>query len=160
MTESHYSYTTMNRWFMLVIYACLVAGGVFLVITLVTGADGPPLPFAVLWIGILIWNGYWLLWRVSNRLEVEGELLRWQTPLRRGQVPVGDVESIDSGWFGRMAVVHVRDHETIMCLARPGILEFANEVAVKRGVPINVTLPWLERLNGIVGGTTAFRRED
>jgi hypothetical protein len=152
-----FSYTTGSRWPLLGGFAFFVAAGVAMVVTTLVRPDGPPLLFVAIWIGALGWSVYWLLWRVSYRLEVDGERLRWRTPLRAGEILLSDVQGIRTGWFGGMAVIEVRDHEDVMSLSRTGISEFASAVAGDRDIPVDTWVPWGERFADTV--RNAFRRE-
>ena len=108
-----YSYTTGNRWVLLAAFAAFVLFGGLFVVLAVTRPDGPPLLFVLAWIAILGWNAYWFLWRLSYRLEVDGDRLRWMTPLRTGEVRVSDVLDIHPGMFGQATVIELRDGETL-----------------------------------------------
>jgi hypothetical protein len=152
-----YSYTTGNRFFMFLVFAALLVGGVFGVVASLTRPDGPSLLFMALWIGALGWNAYWWLWRISYRLEVDGDRLRWMTPLRNGEVLVSDVQAIRSGWLNQLAVIEVRDNADITSLSRSGISEFASALAGDRAIPVNTMVPLGERLIG--SRASAFQRE-
>ena len=69
--------------------------GVMSVVGVVLPAAGAaPAWFAVLWVAVLCWNGYWFLLRIVYQLEVRGGVLWWWAPLRAGQVPIGEVVAI------------------------------------------------------------------
>jgi len=150
-----YSYTTGNRWLILAILAAFVVFGVVGVVLTVTRPDGPPLLFMLAWIAILAWNGYWLLWRLSYRFEVDGDRLLWTTPLRTGEARVSDVIRVRPGWFGRMTVIELRDGETLMSITRKGISEFT--VALTGEQPDPETFGQRLRL---FGQRNAFERQE
>lgn len=139
-----------------VIVVCVVAAG-FLLGPAVTRPDVPTLLFVPLWIAALGWVAYWWLWRLSYRLEVDGDRLRWSTPLRSGEVRVSDVQGIRSGLLGQNAVFEIRDRPDITCLMRGGFLEFATALAEDRRIPLTTTST--NRPGGF-GRTTGFKREE
>ena len=153
-----FSYTPGRRSFILLVFAALAVAAVFLIVMTITSSQGPPLLFAIAWVGIFAWNAYWSLWRSSYRMDVDGDRLLWKTPLRQGEVRVSDIQAIRPGLIGQVAVIEVRDHEDLTCLARRGIAEFT--AALADGRPIEVSLTWLEKLNRLDFGRNAFERLD
>ena len=63
----------------------LLLGGIFVVFgvaavgliiaTVAGGDDAPAVPFALLWIAIMLWNAYWWLYRIAIELRVQGDEL-------------------------------------------------------------------------------------
>jgi hypothetical protein len=152
-----FSYTTGNQiltWFVL---AVLCIAGVWMVVSTATGQGGPPLYFTVLWLAALGWNVYWWLWRISYRIEVDGDRLRWKTPLRSGRALVGDVESIRPGFRGQTTVLEMRAGRDVICLTRNGISEFV--AALTRDRAILVTR---SSATGLItfGSQNGFRRDN
>lgn len=123
-----YSYSTGNRWLLLLMFALFVVFAVFVVVRALAESDAPGLLFLVVWLAALGWNAYWFLWRFSYRVEVRDDLLRWMTPLRNGEVAVADVEKVRLGWLGQTTVFQIRDREDVTVVTRKGIVEFAREV--------------------------------
>ena len=154
---TRYSYTSGSRLGLLAFMVGFGVFAVFLVVTALTRPDGPPLAFVILWIAALGWNAYWWLWRLSYRLEVDGDRLRWATPLRTGEVLVSDIQGIRSGFLGQTAVIELRERPALTCLLRGGFVEFATALAEDRGIPL---VPTSSNRTWGFGRMTGFRREE
>jgi hypothetical protein len=150
-----YSYTTGNRWILLLVFAAFIVFGAVFIVLAITRPDGPPLLFVLAWIAILAWNGYWFLWRLSYRIQADGDRLLWTTPLRTGEARVGDVAAVRAGWLGQMMVVELRDGETLMSLNRKGVSEFAEALTGERSDPETFG----ERIRRL-GQPSAFQRQE
>ena len=57
-------------------------------VTAAAMSNAPLLVFAALWVAALLWNGYWFLLRLVYDLELDGDVIRWRTPLRSGTIAV------------------------------------------------------------------------
>jgi hypothetical protein len=117
--------------------------GVFAVVgmlLLTTSTFPAPAGFALLWIAIVCWNGYWFLLRIVYQLEVAGGVLWWRAPLRSGQVPITEVVAVRPS---RVAVtghvVATRRGTILVAFATPGFAEFAAALrAVQPTVSVRV----------------------
>ena len=156
-----YSYTAGNRVFILGIFAALVVGAIFIGVSVVTGSTetkAPPLWFAAIWVLAVAWNAYWWLWRMSYRVEVDGDRLIWKMPLRHGEARVQDVEAVRPWTLTRqVSVIALRDLPDIIVQTRRGLPEFAATLAEDRAVPVTISLPLGERAGF---GGTGFERQD
>lgn len=131
MKRASYEPTAGGRYFTLFVFAVLLVGGIFLIVKTVQGGHKAPPPlFAAGFVVILIWNGYWLLWRVSYRLEAEGSELRWKTPLRAGGAQITDITAIRSMKLTpQISIIEIRGQQNVMVQTIRGFSEFTDYVS-------------------------------
>jgi hypothetical protein len=121
----------------------IVVGGVVLVPTglaaLILGHTPGSNVFAVFILLFAAWTCYWTLWRLASRLELEGEILRWYTPLRRGAIPASELRWVTTStwapWRGSKRLVRFETvwGPAILAMETAGLRTFAHELA--RAVP-------------------------
>jgi hypothetical protein len=162
MDRVSYSMFPGWKWFLLLVFTGLVAVG----LVFFRDAGDPavwstflPWPFSLgTWLLIVVWNAYWLLFRVSYRVELDGRRLRWSTPLRQGEFAVGDLTSISSPIYSsQLAFFRRRSGPSVMVLLHSGLLDFAEEVQ-KQAPDVEVNLIVLSSLR--TGSERGFRREE
>ena len=84
--------------------------------------------FMAFWALIVISNGYTFLFRLSYRIELEGDLLRWYTPFRQGAFGLDELGSISSSMFSNVLRFKRSSGSGVIMLCRRGLVEFADEV--------------------------------
>jgi hypothetical protein len=154
MSKVSYSLDPMNR--PPIIFAFFV---VMLVVGLstLTVKNGPPTSFTAAWLLILAWNAYWLLFRVSYRVEVVGNQFRWFTPLNRGEFAIDDLVSVDTVMLDTVSRFKRKSGPSVLMIVRRGLPQFTEEV--QRLAP-EVTVSWggLLKLR-TMGFWNGFRKE-
>jgi hypothetical protein len=129
MGRVSYSMDTWWKPFLLVSFVIFAIAGVGLVTITWTRQDGPSIVFAFLWLVAAVWAGYWWLFRVSYRLELEDGQLRWFAPLRHGELPLSDLVSVEPASLSRQqARLKVSAGSDLYVMIRPGLNEFVTEV--------------------------------
>ncbi len=58
------------------VFALMVMAAIALAAALLF-EEGPPLWFSLIWFAVLMFNGYFMLWKAAFHLELAGEVLRW-----------------------------------------------------------------------------------
>jgi hypothetical protein len=90
--------------------------------------------FGVLALLLAAWAAYWTMWRLANRLELDGEVLRWSTPLRRGAVPVSELRWVTTSawapWRGSKRLVRFETvwGPAILAMETTELVTFAHEL--------------------------------
>jgi hypothetical protein len=129
MRRSRYTLGTMWSPAVLGGFVLFAAVSVFLLLPGDTHGAKPPWPFVVFWVFAWGWNAYWWLFRVSYRLEIEGHVLRWATPVLHGEAEISDVSHIGPSAFSRqLSVIKLSTGKTLMTMTRPGFTDFATEL--------------------------------
>jgi hypothetical protein len=64
--------------------------------------------FTVLGALIAAWSFNYVYWRLSWRLELDGATLRWRGTLRRGELPVAELERVSLAFLGNITRQAVR----------------------------------------------------
>jgi hypothetical protein len=143
------------------IFAIFALFAVVAVVMLATTASdsGPPLPFLLLWIAIAIFNGYWFLFRIVYELELDDQILRWRTPLRRGSVALLDIAELRPFRLGsNIEIIELDDGTRLRVFVRKGFRAFADELAAQRpGLPVR--LGFQARMTERMPGWSGFRRD-
>lgn len=89
-----------TRYFYLGVLSLMSLVGVPVLISSIVGADGPPIWFAALWIGILLWNWFVILWLFAYEIRLLPEgTLTFKAVLREVTMNAGDVLSISTLWW-------------------------------------------------------------
>jgi hypothetical protein len=156
MKRASYEPMAGGRYFTLFIFTALCAGGIFLIVkTIQGGPKAPPPLFAAAFVAILIWNGYWWLWRASYRLEAEGTELRWKTPLRSGIVQISDISTIrPMKLTPQISIIEIRGQQDVMVQTIQGFSDFASYIS--NGSNTEVRTGPLARLKGF-GSRNGFK---
>ena len=163
MDRVSYSMFPFWRPIVFVFFGVLALGGVLGFTTGRLKASPEPW-FTVAWFLILFWNAYWFLFRISYRIEMQGNQIRWFTPLRRGQFALDDLVSIRSSPLNQLSVFKRRSGPSVIMTVQRGLSEFTDEVrhraprvSVRAGLygnPMRTSLrdgfkretsPWAER---------------
>jgi hypothetical protein len=85
----------LEKWFpRLWICAGAIPGTIGVASSALDG-DWGPFTFLSLWTVIWVSAGYWALRQTVWRIELDEELLRWQTNLRGGEVPLASISAIE-----------------------------------------------------------------
>lgn len=114
---------------MFLISGGMAVAGVFLLVVAADPKHGPGPLFSALWFLALLWNAYWVLFRVSYRIEMEENQIRWFTPLRRGQFSLDELVSIGSpSILYSLAIFKRTSGPSVITLVQRGLPEFAAEV--------------------------------
>jgi hypothetical protein len=138
--------------------------GIFAVVAIVLVAvalggstDGPPVVFTAFWLGALIWNGYWWLFRLAIELSIDGTVLTWATPLRRGRIDLQDVTELrPMRLMSSVEVIGLRDRRPLLTPATKGIRMFTDELTRLRP-DLSVRLGWQSRLAERLPGSSRTR---
>lgn len=119
----------------------------------------PVLVFVALWVAALLWNGYWFLLRIVYDLVLDGDVLRWRTPVRSGTVKLSDVVELRPSRLGSNAeVIEFADRSRLIVFVRKGFKAFADEMKARRpGLPIR--LGFQARLAERLPGSSGFKRK-
>lgn len=135
MVRVRYTAVLLGPWFIIAIIAGLGAGAIFLVANAIPGVmpslrpGRPPVVFVILWLAAFGWNAYLWLFRIAWRLELDGDVLKWQTPLRHGQSLAEDIRSIGPHPLSEQVSVISRESlPRIYILTRSGFNQFAEEL--------------------------------
>lgn len=157
----------MVRYRMYALYRAQILAmfGLFAVIavvfvTVAAMSNASLLVFAALWVAALSWNGYWFLLRLVYDLELDGDVVRWRTPLRSGTVPLSDVVELRPSRFGSNAeVFELADRRRLLVFVRKGFRAFADELVARRpGIPVRLGLQ--ARLVERFPGWSGFKGRD
>ena len=88
---------------------------------------------------IVAWFAYMVYWRLSWRLELDGATLRWRGTLRRGELPLAELERVEaafvimSNWGQRAIRLRIASRQSILVMYGRGFRAFAD--ALMRAVP-------------------------
>ena len=159
MTGASYTPFPGARVFILVFFTLMMGFGVFVVIAVAQGdPKSTPLPFLLLWLAALLWNGYWWLWRISTRLEVRDDRVRWMTPLRSGEIDLAEVTAIRPMRFmSQVSVLAVRNQRNIAVFTVNGFSDFADYLAKGRSITVSSNV--MQRLGRGLRSGSAFKLE-
>lgn len=148
-----------GRWFILIMFAVFVVAAVVLVVdTAAGGRDAPPLAFTLFWLFALGWNGYWWLFRIAAELRIDGVDLVWSSPLRRGRVPLAQINEIRPWRFASNVEVFKWDGgASVIVMATKGIRSFTDEIA-RRRPDLPIRLGWQARMAERLPGWNRFKR--
>jgi hypothetical protein len=106
----------------------LVLGPVVTVVMLRGGLEGlsgaPPVAFTVLWIAPSVWGLYQLLFTTAVALSLQEDLLRWEAPLRTGEVPVAALTGVRSLRFSELVAFDRSDGKPIRLQASEDLSAF------------------------------------
>jgi len=160
MKRASYEPMIGGRYFTFFIFTALSVGGVFLIMRTVQGGPKAPPPlFAAAFVAILIWNGYWWLWRASYRLEADGTELRWKTPLRSGSAQMADITTIrPMKLTPQISVIEIRGQQNVMIQTIKGFSDFASYIS--KGSNIEVSASPLARLSQGFGSRNGFKVDE
>lgn len=99
------------------------------------------LPFGgVVWGGIALWNVYWFGLRFAYVAAIDGDILRWRSPLRRGTLPVSAIRRVrPSRLFSNIQVLETRSGRPALVWAVKGFVPFLEEaVTPTSDVPVHI----------------------
>jgi len=157
MDRVSYSMFPFWRPFVFVLFGCMAVAGVFIFFAPSGSNPGPGPLFGVAWCLILLWNAYWFLFRISYRVELEGNQIRWFTPLRRGEFALDDLASISSPLLlYQLSIFKRRSGPSVIMMVQRGLPEFAAEVH-QRSPEVTVKTGIYERFVR-VSGWNGFQR--
>ena len=129
-------------------------------VTAAAMSNAPLLVFAALWVATLLWNGYWFLLRLVYDLELDGDAIRWRTPLRSGTITLSDVVELRPSRFGSNAeVFELVDRARLLVFVRKGFRAFADELVARRP-ELPVRLGFQARLVERLPGWSGFKGRD
>src|SRR6185437_9865025 len=121
------SYVMFPLWrpFVFVIFGVMCIAGIFLLLTPNTSHHGPGVLFGVVWFAILLWNGYWFLFRISYRIELEGDRVRWFTAFRHGEFAIDELTSIGAPpLMYQLSIFKRRSGPSVITMVQGGLTEF------------------------------------
>ena len=129
MDRVSYSMFPFWRPFVFVIFGFMAVAGVFIFFAPNGSNPGPGPLFGVAWCLILLWNAYWFLFRISYRVELEDNQIRWFTPTRQGEFALDDLVSISSPLLlYQLSIFKRRSGPSVIMMVQRGLPEFAAEV--------------------------------
>ena len=135
-------YTMFPAWrpFVFLIFGVMAVAGFFILFNSGSASkSGPGLLFGIAWFLILFWNAYWFFFRLSYRIELDGDRVRWFTPLLHGEFPIDDLVSIGSSPLRyQLATFKRQSGRGPIVLVQGGLSEFADEVH-RRAPHVTVT---------------------
>jgi hypothetical protein len=100
---------------------------------------------------------YALLVRVAYRVDLDGDTLRWWTPLRSGEQPVAQLLAIRPSRLGRnIADLVFLDDSRVPVMTRRGFIPFAARVQAVAPT-VDVRLRWSHRIVERLPGPTGYR---
>ena len=149
-----YAPMPFGKGFILALFGFMAIVAVVFVAAGSAGSDGgPPLAFAVLWLGALAWNGYWWLLRFAVELRLtDGMHLEWSAPLRSGRIRIHDLTEIRPMRFGSNgAVFEVEGERSVIVMATKGLRGFTEEISsIRPDLPVRLgrQAGWAERMPG------------
>ena len=137
----------LGKPFFFVMFAFFAVVGAFLVLATPTeGPEAVPAGFKVFWVGALVWNAYWFLFRIAVSLRLEDRELVWDAPLRSGRIAVGDVVAVRPMRFAsNVEVFEQRGGRPVMVMVTKGLSDFLAELS-KLNPNLPVRLGWQSRL--------------
>ena len=97
MNQFSYSSKPFGGPTALKIFGVIAVVGSFVIFAPHGSQPGPGPLFGIFWFAFLLWNAYWVLFRISYRVELEDNQIPWFTPLRRGEGCVPG-SGVISGW--------------------------------------------------------------
>jgi hypothetical protein len=157
MDRVSYSMFPLWRPFVFALFGVMVAAGVFSFFAPNGSNAGPGPLFGAAWFLILLWNAYWFLFRVSYRIELEGNHILWFTPLRHGEFPLDDLVSIRSPLLiYQLSIFKRRSGASVIMMVQRGLFEFGSEVH-RRAPEVTVTSGIYEKFLR-VSGWNGFQR--
>ena len=152
----------MYVWWKIQMFAMFVVFAV-VALALTIGAlssKGPPAAFALLWCAALVWNAYWFLWRMAFELELDGEVMRWQVPLRKGQLKVANITEVRPSKFGSSAMVmKMNDGSSLLVMVRKGLSSFTDVLQSARP-DLSIRLGRYSRIAESMPGWSGFGPDD
>ncbi|KQO98622.1 hypothetical protein [Leifsonia sp. Leaf264] len=106
----------------------------------------PAALFMAAWFGAFLWNVYWWYFRVAYKLELDGDTLRWQAPLARGELSVHSITGVTPFLNTQEQIPTIRavGHRSIPVFARGDLSSFLARLNV-----INTAVP--DRVGGFSG---------
>jgi hypothetical protein len=133
--------------------------GVVVVVAGVVASSGPPLFFALVWVLVVIWNGYWFLFRIAYRLDLTESSLAWRTPLRSGTIALIDLVEMRPSRFGSSAeVLRLSDGSKVLVMVRKGFVDFMAEV--QAAAPhVEARVGTFAKIGERLPGPRGFRRQ-
>ena len=149
-----------SRWYPVLVYvsfAGFVLAACFLVALSLTRPDqAPPWWFSALWCLAVIWNAYWFLFRISYRLDLDSDVLRWYAPLRHGAVPLNQLCKVrPSRAGGQIQKLDAVSHRPVLVLARKGFVAFAAQLSLA-APHVDIRIGWAATLLECLPGATGF----
>jgi len=155
-----YQMYAFYRFQVLAMCAISAAVSVGLLVALAVGTKGgPPVLFSLGWIAIAAWNGYWFLFRVAYRLNVDHDVLLWSAPLRGGTVPLADIQELRPFRLGSsVEVISQISGPPILVWARKGLRDFADDLCAE-APHIRARFGWYAKLAERLPGPRGFKRE-
>src|SRR4051812_26839451 len=143
----------------LAMFAIFGVAAVALVVAALSGGNGsPPLVLSLLWSAIAVWNGYWFLWRVAYQLELDHEQLRWWAPLRRGVIPLAELQELKPFLLGSsVEVFRSSAQPDVLVFVRRGLKDFAG-VIKERAPHVAIRFGIYARIAERLPGPRGFRR--
>jgi uncharacterized membrane protein YbhN (UPF0104 family) len=137
-----------QRILILLMFVVFSIAAVFLVASTIGGGeDAAPVAFTLFWLFALAWNAYWWLTRIAVALILDGKTLRWEAPLRAGELSLDEdlVEVRPMRLASNVVVFVCRGRRPILVPAFKGAREFVAEISRFRP-DLPVRLGWQARL--------------
>lgn len=75
-----------QKWSLTIGFTFMTVGAVTMAVSAVRGTA--PAGFAAMFVAVVIWNGFWFLWRMAHSVDVVGDRVVWRAVLRRRELAV------------------------------------------------------------------------
>jgi hypothetical protein len=141
---------------------CAVAGCVGTVVMAIVAVHGDPEAwlFVVACPVIIAAAGYTLVVRVAYRVDLDGDTLRWSTPMRRGELPLAQLVAIRPSRLGRNIADFVFfDGSRMPVLTTRGFVPFATQVQAAAPT-VDVRIRRFHRIVERLPGPTGYQAGD
>jgi hypothetical protein len=103
---------------------------------------------------------YQLLVRTAYRVDLDGDTLRWWTPLRSGEQPVAQLLAVRPSRLGRnIADLAFFDGSRVPVMTSRGFVPFATQVQAVAPT-VDVRIRWSLRIVERLPGPTGYRSSD
>lgn len=117
------------RYLVYPFFGVFVLAAVYLVVQVSRG-NGPPIWFAALWIAVLVWNGYWLMWRTCVEVRVDQGTLSWRTPLTHSNSPSARITRVRKSRMSRqLAVIEIDAGDSLIVSVGYGFAALTDAIA-------------------------------
>lgn len=155
-----YRFPLIGRPFFLAIFAVFGVAAVAMMASVFAGGDdSPPVAFALLWLAILVWNGYWWLLRIAFSVALDGDEFAWSAPLRSGRIPLRKITVIRPMRLGsNVEVIEHEDGRPVLILATKGLSGFLAELS-KHRPDLEVRVGWQARLAERLPGWSGWKHQ-
>ena len=126
MEDGSYSAFPLGRMFPVVIFAFFALIDVVSII-----GGGSPWLFNLLFTVGVLSGGYWFLWLVVSELSLSGEMIKWRSPMRSGEVRTIDIRRIRPG-RGLLEIIEMDNGNYLRVVGSSRFVRFCDVLRVIR----------------------------